>query len=420
MLKQFMSNEFNKNVLKLMTGATIAQAIPVAISPILTRLYTPEDFGVLTIFIALTAIFGSIVNARYELAIVLPEKEEDSINLVALSILIAIFISSLLLVAILLFKNSIILLLGNDQIGLWLYFVPLTVLFIGIFNSLNYLNTRLKMFGVIAKVKVVKSVSLAIVQLGLGFLKVGAGGLVSGQIVSHVFANGKLAKEVFSNKALLSYIRIKDMVRLGKRYSSFPKYSMGAVLANNLSQHLISFFLPALYSISSVGFYGLVNRILGMPSTIIGNSVGQVFFQRASEEKLIHGNAKATFNSTLKKLLIISTPLFIIFFIAAEDLVAFVFGEDWREAGLYSSILAPLFMIRFINTPLSTITSIFEKNHVALIMQLSYLIVTIVLFLIAYYFRMSIIHFLVMYSVVLFLYNCVRLFIFKRISTGEE
>lgn len=106
----------------------------------------------------------------------------------------------------------------------------------------------------------------------------GAGGLVSGQIVSHVFANGKLAKEVFSNKALLSYIRIKDMVRLGKRYSSFPKYSMGAVLANNLSQHLISFFLPALYSISSVGFYGLVNRILGMPSTIIGNSVGQVFF----------------------------------------------------------------------------------------------------------------------------------------------
>lgn len=169
MLKQFMSNEFNKNVLKLMTGATIAQAIPVAISPILTRLYTPEDFGVLTIFIALTAIFGSIVNARYELAIVLPEKEEDSINLVALSILIAIFISSLLLVAILLFKNSIILLLGNDQIGLWLYFVPLTVLFIGIFNSLNYLNTRLKMFGVIAKVKVVKSVSLAIVQLGLGF-----------------------------------------------------------------------------------------------------------------------------------------------------------------------------------------------------------------------------------------------------------
>jgi len=41
-----LKSEFAKNVLTLMTGTTIAQAIPIAISPILTRIYTPEDFGV--------------------------------------------------------------------------------------------------------------------------------------------------------------------------------------------------------------------------------------------------------------------------------------------------------------------------------------------------------------------------------------
>lgn len=420
MLKQFMSNDFNKNVLKLMTGATVAQAIPIAISPILTRLYTPEDFGVLALFVAITTIFGSIVNARYELAIVLPEKEEDSINLVSLSILIATFMSLFLLIIILVFHNEILLILGNEQISIWLYFVPLVVFFLGLFNALNYLNTRMKTFGIIAKVKVVKSISLTIVQLGLGFLKMGAGGLVSGQIVSHIFTNYRLARETLKNKALLSYIKLKDMKRLAKRYSNFPKYSMGATLANSLSQHLINFFLPIIYSVSTLGFYSLVQRILGIPSSIIGTSVGQVFFQKACEEKARKGNAKQTFNATFKKLIVISIPSFLILFIIAEDLVAFVFGEAWREAGVYTSILAPLFMFRFINTPLSTITSVFEKNHIALIMQLSYLTLTLIIFTTMYYLKVRIIGFLICYSIVFSLYNFVRLFIFYKISLGKN
>src|SRR5690625_747247 len=113
MLKKMLSSDANKNIIKLMTGATMAQAIPVAISPILTRLYTPEDFGVLALFVAIITIFGSIANARYELAIVLPKKEEDSINLVALCILIALSLSLILLFVIILFHSEILHLLGN-------------------------------------------------------------------------------------------------------------------------------------------------------------------------------------------------------------------------------------------------------------------------------------------------------------------
>ena len=89
-------SEFSKNVLTLMTGTTIAQAIPIAISPILTRIYTPEDFGVLALFVAITSIFGSIANGRYELAIMLPKKDENAINIFALGLIITFSMSFIL------------------------------------------------------------------------------------------------------------------------------------------------------------------------------------------------------------------------------------------------------------------------------------------------------------------------------------
>src|SRR5699024_821027 len=200
--------------------------IPVAISPILTRLYTPDDFGVLALFIAISSILGSIVNARYELAIVLPEKEEDSINIAALSLMIATLISISLFVIILIFHKTIIRLLDSQELDFWLYFIPVVVFFLGLFNTLNFLNTRMKTFGVIAQVKVIKSITMSIVQLILGIFKVGVGGLISGQIVSHLFSNGKLLKTILINKELIHKISLSRMKSLAKRYSRFPKYTL--------------------------------------------------------------------------------------------------------------------------------------------------------------------------------------------------
>src|SRR5690606_7165604 len=126
-------SEFSRNVVTLMTGTTVAQAIPVAISPVLTRLYGPEDFGVLALFVALTSIFGAIANGRYELAIMLPESDDDALNVAALGLLIAAALSFLLLCIAVAFNGPISALLGNGDIGPWLYLVPLTVLFMGLF-----------------------------------------------------------------------------------------------------------------------------------------------------------------------------------------------------------------------------------------------------------------------------------------------
>ena len=102
---KILTSEFNRNVLTLMTGTTIAQAIPIAITPILTRIYTPEDFGVFAIFIAITSIFSVIVNWRYDIAIMLPKKDEEAINILALGFIISCIISLILLILVFFFKR---------------------------------------------------------------------------------------------------------------------------------------------------------------------------------------------------------------------------------------------------------------------------------------------------------------------------
>jgi len=374
-------SEFSRNVLTLMTGTTIAQAIPIAISPILTRIYTPEDFGVFALFIAITAIFGSIANGRYELAIMLPKKDEDAINIFALGFIITSAISLFLLILVIVFNDYFTKLLNNDDISLWLYFVPIAVFFIGIWNILNYFNNRKKQYKDIAKATIIKSIVTAIVQLSVGFIKQGATGLISGQILSQLFANTKLLSNIIKDKVLLSKISKLKIIALAKRYKDFPKFSMWAIFANTLSQNLTNILISSFYSIATLGFYSLVQRVLGMPASLIGGSIGQVFFQQATKEKQQTGKAIKTFNSTMKKLIIIGLPSFGILFFIVEHLFAFVFGEEWRIAGIYAQIVIPLFFIRFIVATVSAIDTIMERQNIYLLFNIVLLTVGVLIIL---------------------------------------
>ena len=365
-------SDFTKNVLTLLTGTTVAQAIPIAISPILTRVYTPADFGVVALFMAIVATFGSVANGRYELAIMLPKKEEDAINLFALSLVITTTLAIALFIAILFLDEKIVEWIGNRDIQFWLYFVPITVFFVGLFNSLNYYNTRQKNYKDIAKSKIIKSVVLAVVQLSIGFIKQGATGLVSGQILAQIFANMKLLQNIILQRELLAKISIKSMQLQAKRYIQFPQYSLGGVVASSLSVHFIEILISSLFSIATLGFYTLVQRILGLPSSLIGGSIGQVFYQEATQEKHRSGRAIKIYKKTFKKLLILGSLFFGILYFSVEELFTFVFGQDWRIAGIYAQAVIPLFFIRFIYVSLSAIYDIFDGLKIEFLWQVFY------------------------------------------------
>lgn len=360
-------------MLTLMMGTAMAQAIPLAASPILTRLYTPADFGMLSLFMAVTSIFGVIACGRYELAIQLADDEKEAVNVAALSLLIALVLSSVLLLVALLFRISLARMLGNEAIAPWLFAIPLAVLLSGVTTVLSYLNSRGKCFSDIATSNVVKSTVLVTLQAGFGSIKAGGGGLITGQVASMLAANVRLYRNATQGRPLRNTVTWQRMCEGAKKYINQPKYTLWASLANSLSLNVASIMISNLYMGAALGHYALVQRVLSAPAALIGGSIGQVFFQRASEAKRTTGSARHVFLKTSFGLLIIAVPAYILLYFVVDRLFAFVFGEAWRVAGRYAQIMVPLFAVRFIISPLSVVNQVNRQNLGGMVSQLLFL-----------------------------------------------
>lgn len=188
-----MKNTFVKHVLTLMKGTAIAQFLPILISPILTRMYTPEEFGIFAIYIAVISVLTPIVSGRYELAITLPKEERAAISLFALANIINICVTLIAVLVVIITGDRLIeiLLLQDEK---WLYLVPVGLFLTGLFNSLTYLNNRWGRFNYLAKSKIRQSISMAISQLIFGFIKLGSIGLVIGYCIGQIVSIFSLSK----------------------------------------------------------------------------------------------------------------------------------------------------------------------------------------------------------------------------------
>ena len=376
MINKFkLRSEFSRNVLTLMTGTTIAQAIPIAISPILTRIYTPEDFGVFALYMSVTSMVAVIASGRYELAIMLPQKDEDAMNVMILSILIAVFISIVTLIIIFIFNSQIIFLLGNPSASKWLYFIPLTVLLTGVYQSLNYWFNRNRKYKTLAKNKIIQSGLVSSSNLSFGFTGYGASGLIFSSILGQSIATALLVyQSQKKNQNFLQSIQKLKILALAKRYSQFPKLDVPASLISVFSNQIPNILLNVLFSSTIAGYYYLTQRILSLPLTFISTAVANVFHEEASRSFKKEKNASVIYQKTFKKLFLIGFLPSIILYIFAQDIFIFVFGKEWAISGDYVKILVPMFFVKFIAKPLSFMLYIGEKQKLNLYSQMLFVI----------------------------------------------
>jgi len=412
-------SEFTRNVLTLMTGTVVAQAVPIAISPILTRIYSPEEFGLFALFFAILSILSVLVNGRYENAVMLPKKDEDALHLFALGIIINIFLSTIILIIITVFNDPITKALGNEEISLWLYFIPISLFFTGLFNILNSMNNRQKNYKDIASATITKSMVMVLVQLVIGLVKSGAAGLILGQILAQFFANVKLFKNIIKDKKEIFSIKKLKIIALAIKYKKFPIFSLPSALANVLSGQLSNILISSFYSVSTLGFYSFVQRILGIPSSLIGNSIGQVYYEEGTKERKKKGMLIDTFNTTFKKLIILGLPSFSILFFVVEDLFAFVFGEEWRIAGHYAQIVIPMFFMRFVVTSLSSTYDIFQALKIELVWQVVLLVGSVVIVIVSHLMNIEFEKLLIALSLYISIMQLISLYIMKKISSKK-
>ena len=393
-------SEFSKNLAVLMSGTIISQALPIALSPILARIYTPEDFGFLAVFMSLTAILGTIATGEYRCAIMLPKTDYEALILVKLSIFISLIFSLILLTIVIVFESDISSLLGIQEIKKWLYAVPFSVFLTGVFMTLNVYNNRLKNYKIMSQSLVVKSASMVSIQLFLGFV-MSSTGLIIGQFLSYLFGNTSLAGPLKKKKKILNNISINELKSSAKKYIKFFKYSTSGTLLNSLSLNLNNILLSSFFSISTLGFYSLSNRILGIPSALFGSNISTLYFQTLSNLKYDNTESKKLFLSTLKKLLLISSPIFLFLFFTVKNLFVFFYGEDWIISGQIAQILIPLFFMRFLSSTLSPTIEVFEKQQYSVIINLILLFSLILTFVVTKIHNYEFISFFRLFSFIL-------------------
>jgi len=367
-------SEFTRNVLILMTGTSIAQAIPIAISPILTRIYRPEDFGLFALYMSVASIISAGATGRYAAAIILPKKDEDALNIAILSIIISFLISFFSLILLWIFNDAIVQFLGNKEIALWLYFVPLSVLFTGLYQVFNFWTNRKKHYKELAVSKVVQNTSMSTIHVGMGFSHFGVGGLIVGTIVGQTLALFLLIKQSWQKYSHLTpTINKLKTIALMKKYKKFPLLNLPNALVDELRLSGINMLISKFFTIATLGQFSLAWRMIQAPMSLLGSALSQVFFQKLSISK------KSALHEIVKnfifKALFIAIPIFLFIYLFAESIFVFVFGEAWKLAGESASVMSPWLFLNFLTSPLSNIFLILNRQEIMLIFSILYAVI---------------------------------------------
>jgi O-antigen/teichoic acid export membrane protein len=345
----------------LTSGITIAQAIPILLQPLLRRLFTPAEFGAYAIFLSIIEIIVSIGTLRYEMAIVLPNKDVMAANLFGLSVIISLAINAVVFLGILLFQQPIAHLVNfPPQFIYWLYFIPFVTLLFCISQSVNYWLIRKKAFWPSSVNKISRRGVEGGIQVALGFSHLNLG-LVMGAFFGHMANIVSGIYQLRATEFQLKRIAKEKLRYVYRRYIDFPKYSTIPALLNVVSLLLPLFIINKIFSELETGYFDLTRQILLVPMALISSSLSQVLFQRITEKK----NAGKSISREIHRITFI---LFVFSFIGAlllwfwgPDLFVIVFGKQWKMSGEIVKVVMIGFAFRFIVATLSIILVGLEK-----------------------------------------------------------
>ena len=346
---------------RLLVANVLAQGIGVASLPLITRLYTPTDFGELAIYLSLLGILAAIVAGRYELTIPLASEPKEAVNLAVLSLAIA-FISSLGLGGLVWCFH---LLYGGFLSDLLIQLLPIGLFLTAGQQTYTYWVSYNRDFAALTRVRVGQALIQAVLQIGLSFL--GVLGLLLGATFGRGIGLASLLRNLLKSKR---DIAPQTWPYLLGKYRAFPQYNLGAALLNAVSLQLVPLVFGFFFPRQEVGFFGLAQRALGLPVVLLGQAVAQVFYPEAARKR---DDTKAFgdfFASSATVLLRIGAPLFGFVYLSGPPLFALAFGEEWRKAGEYGSYLAIWLLFNFVSSPLSSVPLIVGQQRATLFFTL--------------------------------------------------
>ena len=363
----FTKGSFAANVLTVSSGIVIAHLLAFSSSPILTRLYDPKDFGMLGVYASLLAICTTVGSLRYNIAIPLPKDDVTAANIAALCFFLIVATSLMVGLLSWIFGDRLLTLINAHSLSAYIWILPLGILAVGTYGTLNFWGVRYKAFRVIAKTKISQSLTRALGQIGLGSLGLGAVGLLIGDALGQSSGCAGLARFAWRrDKATFKQINLRGMLAALRRYKKFPLFSLSSMLtvaANEAPTLLLSLY----YGLTVLGWFALARWIIYTPCNLISSSLTQVY-QAEMANLANHSPAKlaALYFKSLKNLSLVVLLFVPLMVFLAPQVVTIVFGQKWHETAVYIQILSIMYGFMLISHPLLVTLDVLERQELGL------------------------------------------------------
>jgi O-antigen/teichoic acid export membrane protein len=378
----FLRSELLKNASVLISGSVLAQLISILLQPVLRRLFSPDTFGIFSVYLSIVGILSIVASLRYEDAIVLPRKDKESANVLFLSLILSLVFNILVLIMIILAGERILKFLNlKPSLPAKIFFlIPLAVFLLNLFSSFNFWLIRKKKYYAVSVNKFSRRVTEGISQVVFALLK-NPKGLIFSDIIGQGANAITSVFQGFKNGFSLKFISISKTKYVLKKYSEFPRYNLLPSLASTCSFMLPPIIINKFFSSESAGYFDLARVMLSVPIAFITASFSSVLLQKTAERYNKHESMIGDLKNTLFIILPVAFAEIVIISFFSEEIFTIIGGKANTYSGIISKILVWSFAFNFI---VSTFTSLFfsiRKIKLFGIYQLFYFLAILVLFL---------------------------------------
>ncbi|APX94984.1 hypothetical protein BWR19_10155 [Halomonas sp. 1513] len=375
----------------LALGSGIARIIGIAAIPILTRLYNPEDFGVLVVFTALLSILAPFLTFRYVLAIPLPRHDGMAFNLLMLSTGLMLIVTLSITLLLWAFGVQLLGIFSMEELAPWWWLISMGLLASASYEMLTLWATRRRNYRIIARTSVWQSASGSIVKIGLGLLALKPAGLLIGQVVATGGGISSLLRgfggEFRENWRFLRWSRMR---KAAWRHRGFPFFRVPSQFLLATSSQAPLLFMAALYDANTTGQFGLALMALGLPLQLFGRTLAKAFYAEAANLGYKRsGEVRSMAHAVIKRLAFFSLLPAIALLVFGPMFFSLVFGDEWIQAGTFASILAVYLVFQFVQTPVAYIFYIFDGQKKLLALNLQRVLLLFICFGVSYLFNFT-------------------------------
>ena len=403
MIQKIFKNNNLKSITILASSSIIAQIICFFLVPVITRMYSPEEFARFTYILSLLSLFMGVINFRYDMSIVKVSDERDVFILIKGALLLGGIFTLLISIFI-----GIFFLFKEDFFWYHSLYFFLILLSYAIINVLTAYNNRNREYKIISSVNLIRPLAQNVGAILLGVLSFRASGLLLSYLLGQLLGLKEQNKSLRVHWRMISSIPLKDVKNQLIVHKDQLIYSTPAQFINGFSYSSLSIIIEWMFSLTILGYYSISVRLLGLPLSVISGNVSKIFYENASREFEKYHTYRKTLKYTFLFLFFLAVPMVLLMMTVVPSLCGYYLGEEWKKAGDYIFILAPMFGIRFIVTSLSPALIIVNKQKIDLYLQILFIVFVAISYFLTNIYNQSIVCFLTMisitFSVAYFLY----------------